>query len=125
MFLRSIFTISRFLLIAMVVILYIHYFFPQSWGFFTIPPRQPLIDAYVVRNGVADKKRFFTNNMNYGMGICRKGIVIYTALIKLIRQNKNLVWEPLHDDSLLYLTKHGRYVSVFTGDPQGIYKGKF
>lgn len=125
MLLRLVFTISRFVVIAVIVVLYIHYFYPQSWGFFTIKPNQPVIDAYVIHDGVADKEKFFSNNMNYGMGICRKGIVLYTALRKLIDKNKKgLEWITLNEDSIAYITQHGIYTSL-NSDAGGIYKGRF
>ncbi len=124
MLLRSIFAISRFFVIAVIVVLYIHYFYPQSWGFFTIKPKQPIIDAYIIHDGVADTERFFSNNMNYGMGICRKGIVLYTALRRLIDKNKNLEWKTLKEDSITYISQHGTYTSILC-DADSIYKGRF
>lgn len=124
MLLRSIFSGVRICLVATVIALYIHYFIPQSWGFFTIEPRQALMDAYRIHDdGIVDKQRVFSSNVNYGMGISRKGIVLFTALFTLI-DKKNLQWRILNEDSLAYLAKHGTYVRM-NGDAQGIYKGKF
>ena len=122
---KFIFAITKATIITSVVILYIHYYNHQSWGFFTIEPKQPIVEAYKIQNGIADKERVFSNNTNYGLGMCRKGIVLYTALRKLTDKNKDLEWKPLDEDSITSITKHGKYVNISTKALEGIYKGKF
>jgi hypothetical protein len=107
MILKSVFTIIKLLLTVMVVILYIHYFFPQSWGFYTIEPKQPLYDIYVIHDGMADKKSLIKNNISYGMGISIKGKILFNELYGIV--NKNLPWKQLIEDSLNYITTHETY----------------
>src|SRR5258706_10192000 len=109
MFLKSVFTIIKLSLVVMVVVLYIHYFFRQSWGFYTIESKQPLYNIYMVHNGIADKERFLKNNLSYGMGISLKGRMIYKELYNII-DNKNVSWKPLIEDSLNYITQYGNYI---------------
>ena len=116
--------IKIFITVA-VVILYIHYFLPQSWGFFTVEPRQPLITVYAVHNTIVDKKSFLANNMSYGMGVSRKGKILFDQLFRLLNTNKNLVWKTFNEDSLFYITQNEPYTVVSTGNKNSAYRGKF
>ena len=80
--------VTKLSITACTVILYLHYFIPQSWGFFTIEPIQPLLNAYTVHNGVINNKSLIANNMSYGMGISRKGIILFNGLVKLIEDTE-------------------------------------
>ena len=124
MVLKSVFTAIKLFVIALVAILYIHYFIPQSWGFYTIEPRQPLYNIYIIRNGIADKTALIKNNISYGMGISLKGKMLYTELYSIIG-NKGLVWKPLIDDSLDYITQHGNYTLISSAIGLTAFKGKF
>lgn len=123
MALKPVVIIIKLSLTAMVVILYIHYFIPQSWGFFTLESKQPLYNIYTVHNGVADKKPFLKNNFGYGMGISMKGKIIYSELYNII--NKNLVWKPLIEDSINYITQHGNYIILSTVSEYAALRGNF
>ena len=94
-----------------VIILYIYYFFLQSWGFYTTESKQPLYNLYMVHNGIADKEPFPKNNLSYGMGISLNGRILYNELYSII-DNKNIPWKPLIEDSLNYITKDGNYISL-------------
>jgi len=124
MFLKSIFTIVKLSVVVMVVILYIHYFFPQSWGFYTIEAKQPLYNIYMVHNGIADKEPFLKNNFSYGMGISLKGRMLYNKLYGII-DNKNLTWKTLIEDSLNYITQHGNYISLSGSSEYAALRGNF
>src|SRR5258706_14218158 len=99
MFLKSILTGIKLSVVMVVVILYIHYFFPQSWGFYTIESKQPLYNIYMVHSGIADKEPFLKNNLSYGMGISLKGRMLYNEIYNIV-DNNNLPWKPLIEDSL-------------------------
>jgi hypothetical protein len=107
-----------------VIILYIHYFFPQSWGFYTLEPKQPLYNIYIVHNGILNEKQLIRNNLSYGMGISMKGRILFSELYMII-DNKNLLWRPLIEDSLNYIIKHGNYISISTGNEYSAFKGNF
>lgn len=124
MFFKTIFTITRLLAVAMVVVLYIHYFFPQSWGFYTIESNIPLYNIYPVHNGIADKSPLIKNNMSYGMGISMKGKILYNELYSIIN-NKNLPWKILKADSLNNIARDGGYIVISTGTENNIFSGKF
>jgi len=111
MLLKSILAILKLIVVAVVVILYIHYFIPQSWGFYTSDPTTPLISIYRVHNGFADREPYLKNNMSYGMGVSWKGKVLYSELYKMV-SNKSLSWKVLVDDSLTCITQHGNYSSI-------------
>ena len=115
----------KLLITALVVILYIHYFFPQSWGYFTIEPRQDMIEVYKIQNGTVGKRPFLLNNMSYGMGISRKGKISFDQLIRLLNANTNLEWRPLRRDSLQHSIKNGPYNLITAENKYGVYRGKF
>ncbi len=117
-------TIIKLFATAAVTILYIHYFLPQSWGFYTIESKVPLYDMHMVRNGVADKKSFFNNNLSYGMGISRKGKILYNELYGIIN-NTSLRWKPLVNDSLNYITHYGKYIPISPGSEYNTLRGTF
>ena len=117
--------VTKLSITACTVILYLHYFIPQSWGFFTIEPIQPLLNAYTVHKGVINNKSLIANNMSYGMGISRKGIILFNGLVKLIESNKNLVWKPLNEDSIYYITQHKIFIKITANNNISFYKGKF
>jgi hypothetical protein len=106
-----------------VVILYIHYFFPQSWGFYTVEAKHPLYNIYKIYNGVVDKEPYLKNNMSYGMGISQKGRVIYNEVYSII--DKNLPWRPVIEDSIDYEIKHEKYSKISTGSEYAALVGKF
>jgi hypothetical protein len=123
---NSLFTVLIKLFITVCsVIFYIHYFFPQSWGFFTIEPAQPLLNAYPVHNGEISKVPLIANNMSYGMGVSRKGIVLFNGLVKLIGANKNLSWRSLNEDSIQYIAHHDAYIEVTTDKSISFYRGNY
>jgi Sporulation delaying protein SdpA len=115
--------IAKLLWIVPVIILYIHYFFPQNWGFFLVKPREPMINIYRVENGISNNKPLIQNNMSYGIGISRKGRVLFKELSKLINDNKSLLWKPLYEDSLSNVIKYGNF--IFIPGNSHFYKGKF
>jgi len=126
MVLKSVFIIIKLLLTVIVVVLYIHYFFPQSWGYFTKEPLQPLITVYKIDNSIADKEPFLLNNMSYGMGVSRRGKILFNQLMKLLNANKNFKWLPLREDSLSYITQHGTYtLALLNSNNNNICPGKF
>ncbi|MEO6328975.1 MAG: hypothetical protein ABIO55_08585 [Ginsengibacter sp.] len=124
MLVKSIFTIIRFPVVAVVVILYVHYFFPQSWGFYTTEARLPLYNIYNVHSGITDKIPFLKVNMSYGMGISLKGRIIYNELYSIIDKD-NLPWKDLAQDSLNYITQHGNYILTSTGSEYAALRGNF
>ena len=119
------FSVIKIFITALTVIVYIHYFYHQSWGYFTIDPKQPLINIYAVNDGALSNEPVIKNNMSYGMGISRKGIILYNELAKLISTNKNLVWKKLNEDSLLYIVKSGKDIGLISNDDLSIGKGRF
>ena len=124
-YLKISFLVIKIFITASTVILYIHYFHRQSWGYFTINPKHPLINIYAVNEGTLSNKPILKNNMSYGMGISRKGLILYSELIKIISTDKNLVWKKLNKDSLLSIVKTGRDVGLINYDDLGIGKGRF
>jgi len=120
---RSVLLFAKLLLIVPVIILYIHYFFPQNWGFFIVKPREPLYNIYRVENGNADHRSIIKNNMSYGIGISREGRILYRELSKLIKDNSNLLWKPYDADSISRLIKNGNFI-LLSGEPH-FFKGKF
>ena len=76
--------IGKILLILPVIILYIHYFFPQRWGFFILKPRSAGINIYPIHDGKAIKDKGIRNNVSYGLGISRQGRFYYKELSRLI-----------------------------------------
>jgi len=126
MVLKSVFIITKLLLTVIVVILYIHYFFPQTWGYFTKEPLQPLITVYKIDSSVTGKEPFLMNNMSYGMGVSRKGKILFNQLMKLLNTDKNFKWLPFNDDSLSYITQHGNYtLALIDNNDNNIIPGKF
>lgn len=123
MSIRLINAILKLPVIAMVVVLYIHYFFPQSWGFYTIKSNLPLYNIYVVRNGIVDKTPLIRNNFSYGMGISRKGKILYSELYDIA--NKNLPWKHLNKDSLRFYTLYDKYTPIAAGREPPNFKGQF
>jgi len=82
-----------------------------------------MINIYRVENGIANNKPLIQNNMSYGIGISRKGRVLFKELAKLINDNKNLSWKPLDEDSLSNVIKYGNF--IFISGNSHFYKGKF
>ena len=114
---------AKLLLLAPVMILYIHYFLPQNWGFFIKKPNAGMINVYKVDNGNISGP-FIQNNMSYGMGVSRKGRVLYKELSILINDHKNLVWQFLDKDSLSQLIRNGSYILI-PRNTNKFYKGKY
>jgi hypothetical protein len=119
------FSAIKILITALTVIVYIHYFHRQSWGYFTIDPKEPLINIYAVNEGALSNVPVIKNNMSYGMGISRKGIFLYNELANIISANNNLVWKKLNEDSLSYIVTTGKDVGLISYDDLGIGKGRF
>lgn len=95
--------IGKLLLLLPVIILYLHYFFPQRWGFFILKPRSAGLNIYQVLDGKIVSTSILHNNVSYGLGISRKGRFLYKELSRLIDENKNLSWKPLHDSPLTFV----------------------
>ena len=93
--------IGKILLILPVIILYIHYFFPQRWGFFILKPRSAGLNIYPIHAGKAENNSIVHNNMSYGIGISRKGRYLYKELSRLIDENKSLSWQPFPDSQTI------------------------
>lgn len=102
---KDLLQIVKILLILPVIILYIHYFFPQRWGFFILKPRSAGINIYPIHDGKAIKNQGIGNNMSYGLGISRKGRYYYKELSRLIDDNKNLSWRPLADSQTTFMNE--------------------
>ena len=115
--------IKLFITVA-VIILYIHYFFPQSWGFYTIEPKQPLYNIYRIHNGIVDKRQLIRNNMSYGMGVSWKGKILYNELYKIVG-NKDLNWKVLNEDSVDYITRHSKFMTINGDNEYKNYRGRF
>ena len=71
----SIPAIIKLPVIVVVVILYIHYFLPQNWGYFAMKPAKTFFNVYRVHDGIVQKKPLIPNNMSFGMGVSRNGRV--------------------------------------------------
>lgn len=124
MFFKYMFTASRLLITMVVIYLYIHYFFPQSWGFYTVYPNVPLYDIYSIQNGKLNRTPLLGNNLSYGMGISRKGKLLYSEIYYIIIK-KGLIWKPLIEDSINNIVARGNYISISTTNKSIIPKGKF
>lgn len=107
-------------LLALVLIFYFHYFFPQNWGFFTVKPIQPMLKIYEVHDGIIQPMH---NNMSYGLGISRKGRITYHQLSTLSKRNINLTWRTFTPDSLSGNAFHN--FSLINGGKKLSIKGKF
>lgn len=119
-------TAVKMLITALTLIIYFHYFNHQSWGYFTINPKQPLINIYTVsRGGTVSKDPALKNNMSYGMGISRKGIFLYNKLADIIAGDKDLVWKKWNQDSLLSLAKTANNIPVINYSDFNIGRGRF
>ena len=117
--------IIKIFITGLTIILYFHYFHRQSWGYFTIEPRQPLINIYPINEGVLSNEPAIKNYMSYGMGISRRGIILYNQWAKIITTDKNLVWKKLNADSLASIIKNEKDISLINFDDLGIGKGRF
>lgn len=124
-YLKISFLVIKIFITAATVTLYIHYFHRQSWGYFTINAKDPLINIYAADDGTLSDKSILKNNMSYGMGISRKGLILYSQLIKIISTDKNLVWKKLNKDSLLSIVKTGEDIGLINYDDLSIGKGRF
>ena len=121
----SVFTvILKLLPVAAVCFLYVHYFIPQSFGYFTTDPRKPLINIYKVNNGIAEKQPVILNNLNYGMGISRKGRVLFNSSKRLAGIAKNLQWKILPVDSINFITQNGDYIPLHIPQEKKFFSGK-
>ncbi len=110
--------------IVVVVILFIHYFLPQNWGYFAMKPAQTFFNVYRVQNGVVQNTPLINNNMSFGMGISRKGRVYYKELIKLLNNNKHIPWKPLHEGSFSFLLQDVVYDTIYIDNAQSFFTGK-
>jgi hypothetical protein len=115
----------KILITVFTLVVYLHYFRHQSWGYFTIDPKTPLINIYSINEGTLSKEPVLKNNMSYGMGLSRKGIFLYNNLAKIITTNKNLAWKKLNEDSLPSIVKSDKDVSVIANDDLNIGRGRF
>src|SRR5688572_30188575 len=118
-----IFSIIKFPVIVGVVILYIHYFLPQSWGYFVVKPVQTFFNVYGVHHGIVQTTPLIPNNMSFGMGISRKGRVYYKELIKILNDNKHIPWKSLPEGefSLLSLAD---YDTLYIDNAKRFFTGK-
>src|SRR4026207_1972933 len=82
--------VIKLTVIVGVVILYIHYFLPQNWGYFVTKPVQTFFNVYRVHNQTVQNSPLIPNNMSFGMGISRKGRVYYKELIKIVNHNRHI-----------------------------------
>jgi len=123
--LKVFFTAVKILVTVLIVIAYFHYFRHQSWGYFTIDPKGPLINIYAVNEGILSNGPVIKNNMSYGMGISRKGIFLYNELANIILTNKNLVWKKLNEDSLSFIVTAAKDVGLINHDDLKVGKGRF
>lgn len=110
---------------AFTLFLYFHYFYHQTWGYFTTNPVQPLINIYAIEQDTISDKPLLKNNMSYGMGISRKGLILYDQLSKLVSNKQRLVWQKLDKDSLACIPKSGKNIAVISSDELGIGQGRF
>ena len=114
--------VAQVVVIALMAFLYIHYFSYQSWGYFTIEPRQPLFNIYALDKNVPGKM-VIKNNASYGMGLSRKGIILFNELSQIISTDKNLVWKKYQGDSLQHLDMSD--VSIINYDNLRVGRGIF
>lgn len=85
----------KLVLSSAVLVLYLHYFLPQNWGYFVTKPSPVFYNVYRVDKGIAQSTSLINNNMSFGMGISRRGRLLYKTLIETIANNKSVVWKPL------------------------------
>ena len=111
--------------IAVVVIIFIHYLLSQNWGYFTVKPAQTFYTIYRIHNEVIENSPLIYNNMSYGMGISRKGRVYYKELIKLLNNNKHIPWKPLHEGSFSFLSDDANYDTIYIDNEKSFFTGKF
>jgi hypothetical protein len=116
--------IIKLFITTVVIVLYLHYFIPQSWGFYTIESNIPLYNIYKVHNGIADKVPLIKNNMSYGMGMSREGKILFDELYGIVN-NKNLTWKVLIEDSLNSLTLHNKFTRLSSLGKDVTFKGFF
>jgi hypothetical protein len=93
---------ARLLVILPVIIFYFHYFFPQNWGYFAIKPRGPVVNVFRVNDNNISNESLLKNNMSYGLGMARRGRVLYHELTRLV-DHGGLAWKPFIKDSLLQI----------------------
>ena len=110
--------------IVVVVILYIHYFLPQNWGYFAMKPAQTFFNVYRVHNGVVQNGPLIPNNMSFGMGISRKGRVYAKELIKILNYNKHIPWKPLYEGSFSFLSQDMDYDTLYIDNAKSFFTGK-
>lgn len=122
MFTRSV-NIVRIVSIATVIVAFFHYFIPQSWGFYTIQANHPIYNIYTINNGVVEKDPVLKNNFTYGMGISKKGKILYGELYSII--NKKIEWKFLNEDSLNFLIHYGEYGNIPADHEYPDFKGDF
>jgi hypothetical protein len=115
-------SLVKLFITAAVIVLYLHYFIPQSWGFYTIDSNIQLYSIYEVHNGIADKVPLIKNNMSYGMGMSRKGKVLFDELYIII-SNRDLPWKRLNKDSLGYITQHENHISLYNFNKESALRG--
>ncbi len=108
--------IAKLLFIVPVIILYIHYFFHQNWGFFIVKPHGPTINIYQVNDERINKEPLIKNNTGYGVGMSRKGRILYHEFSRLINDRKNLLWKHLNKDSLLQIIKTENFTVIYTNN---------
>ncbi|MBA2563347.1 MAG: hypothetical protein H0V14_10650 [Chitinophagaceae bacterium] len=116
--------IIKISVIVAVVILYLHYFLPQNWGYFAMKPAQTFYQVYSVQNGVIQNKPIIHNNMSFGMGISRKGRVYYKELIKILNNNKHIPWKPLEKGSIPFLSQGADYDTLYIDNSKSFFTGK-
>ena len=117
---------AKILITILTFIIYFHYFSHQSWGYFTIDPKQPLINMYAVSHqGIVSPEPVLKNNTSYGMGISRKGVFLYNKLADIIAGDKNLVWKKLNIDSLSANIKNSNDIGVINYNDFRIGRGRF
>jgi len=121
-YLKTFRAMARFVAIALMAFLYLHYFSHQSWGYFTVEPRQPLFNIYTLNKNVPGKT-VIKNNASYGMGVSRKGIILFNELSEIISRNKNLVWKKYKGDSLQHIDMND--VSIVNYDDLRVGRGVF
>ena len=119
-------TAGKILVTVLTLFINWHYFRHQSWGYFTIDPKQPLINIYAVSTtGVLSRDPVLKNNMSYGMGVSREGIFLYNKLADVIASNKSLVWKKLNGDSLSFLVNTDRDIGTINYNDCNIGRGRF
>lgn len=85
----------KLVLSSAVLVLYFHYFLPQNWGYFVTKPSPAFYNVYRIDKGIAQSTPLINNNMSFGMGVSRRGRLLYKTLVETIVYNKNVVWKPL------------------------------